>query len=319
MEKKKVFKIAGIVLLSLVGLFLLSLFISYLFNNASNYSDDSYSYKRSFDASESPAFMNASGDASLHDFLPSLDGRAGMGSESIVQGNSAPSPESFNVEKKDKNIIKEGNLRILAEDIDNTVKEIDIIAEKYQAESQNTYDRGKGKNRSVNIVYKVRVSDFEKFFSDLKDMDVEFDSSSSGITDVTNEVMDLQARLKTYRNTETQLLEIQRSAKTVADTMSVYKELTSIRYEIERIESQLKNYSDKTDYSTVSISVVQNNAGAMIEDDKWKPLGVLKNALRALVAVLKSLGSLLIWLVVFGIPTAVIVFAVRYIVKKLKK
>ena len=315
MEKKKVFKIVGIVLLSIVGLFVLSLFISYLMNNVDNYSDDSYSYNKSFNTSESPALMDANRDMSL----PSLDGKTAMGSRSIVENNSELSSEAPKIQNKDKNIIKEGNLKMLAEDIDNTVKEIDIIASKYQAESQNTYDRGKGKNRSVNIVYKVRVFDFEKFFSELKDMDVEFDSSSSGITDVTNEVMDLQARLKTYRNTETQLLEIQRSAKTVADTMSVYKELTNIRYEIERIESQLKNYSDKTDYSTVSISIVQNNAGAMIEDDKWKPLGVLKNALRALVAVLKSLGSLLIWLVVFGIPTVVIVFVVRYIVKKRKK
>jgi len=319
MEKKKVFKIVGIVLLSIVGLFVLSLFISYLMNNVDNYSDDSYSYNKSYDSFENPAMLNADRGTSFSDFLPSLDGKTAMGSRSIVENNSELSSEAPKIQNKDKNIIKEGNLKMLAEDIDNTVKEIDIIASKYQAESQNTYDRGKGKNRSVNIVYKVRVFDFEKFFSELKDMDVEFDSSSSGITDVTNEVMDLQARLKTYRNTETQLLEIQRSAKTVADTMSVYKELTNIRYEIERIESQLKNYSDKTDYSTVSISIVQNNAGAMIEDDKWKPLGVLKNALRALVAVLKSLGSLLIWLVVFGIPTVVIVFVVRYIVKKRKK
>ena len=315
MEKKKVFKIVGIVLLSIVGLFVLSLFISYLMNNVDNYSDDSYSYNKSFNTSESPALMDANRDMSL----PSLDGKTAMGSRSIVENNSELSSEAPKIQNKDKNIIKEGNLKILAEDIDNTVNDVDTIAKKYQAESQNTYDSGKGKNRNVNIIYKVRVADFESFFNELKGMDVEFDSSSSGITDVTNEVMDLQARLKTYRNTETQLLEIQRSAKTVADTMSVYKELTNIRYEIERIESQLKNYSDKTDYSTVSISIVQNNAGAMIEDETWKPLGVLKNALRALVAVLKSLGSLLIWLVVFGIPTVVIVFVVRYIVKKRKK
>ncbi len=61
--------------------------------------------------------------------------------------------------------------------------------------------------------YKVKVDDFENFFNDLKNMDVEIGSASSGITDVTNEVIDLQARLKTYRNTEAQLLEIQKLQK----------------------------------------------------------------------------------------------------------
>src|SRR5690606_1152594 len=135
------------------------------------------------------------------------------------------------------------------------------------------------------------VGDFENFFGKLKAMDVDFDSSSSGITDVTNEVIDLQARLRTYKNTEEQLLQIQKEAKSVTDTMAVYKELTDIRYKIESVESQLKYYSNQTEYSTVTIEVAQNNAGAMIEDDKWKPLGVVKNALRAFVAVLKALGS----------------------------
>lgn len=304
MDKKMVLKIGGIVLLSLIGVFLIGVSGVYFFRSNDYNTNTTYDSRDYNDSSGSP----------LSSFYPN---NSLYKSE---QQNSISAPEvAEGTADKDKSIIKRGNLRVLADDIDDTVADVEAIAKKYQAESQNTYDSGKGKNRSVNMEYKVKVTDFESFFNELKGMDVEFDSTSSGITDVTNEVMDLQARLKTYKNTEEQLLEIQKTAKNVTDTMAVYRELNTIRYQIESIESQLKYYSNQTDYSTVTISVAQNSEGAMIEDDTWKPLGVLKNALRTFVGVLKGLGSAIIWLVVFGVPIVIVVLLVRYIVKRSKK
>lgn len=309
MDKKKALKIGGITLLSILGTILGILFIviplakTLYLNSFSHGIIDNYN--ESSMAGEDSSFLAT----------PSASKSVNSIREYDTIGETVPTSISEN----DKNIIKQGDLRMLADDIDKTVKEVETIAKSFNAESQNTYDSGKGKYRSVSMVYKVNVGDFENFFGKLKAMDVDFDSSSSGITDVTNEVIDLQARLRTYKNTEEQLLQIQKEAKSVTDTMAVYKELTDIRYKIESVESQLKYYSNQTEYSTVTIEVAQNNAGAMIEDDKWKPLGVVKNALRAFVAVLKALGSLMIWVVVFGTPVVLIVLLVRYIVRKYKR
>jgi len=316
MDKKKVLKVGGIVLLVIIGLVLTAVIgIAVLKNfvvdsTLSSYDSVDY-YNDAFFAPSSSSSFSALGDT-----LASKS--AGM-SRNEMKTESASQVETTNTSQKDKNIIKRGDLRVYADDIDDALTEIESIAKKYQAESQNTYDNGKGINRRVNIEYRVKVADFENFFNELKDMDVEIGSASSGITDVTNEVIDLQARLKTYRNTEAQLLEIQKTSTSVKDTMEVYRELNNIRYEIERIESQLKHYTNQTEYSTVTISVSQSNVGAVIEDDKWRPLGVLKNALRAFVGVLKGLGSAFIWIAVFGTPVVVIVLVIRYIVRKRKK
>ncbi|MGI6484155.1 MAG: DUF4349 domain-containing protein [Candidatus Dojkabacteria bacterium] len=313
MDKKKFFRIGGIVLLVIVGLVLTAVIGIAVLKN--------FVVERSlslpYDSGE-----YFSSDLAVPSTSLSMDSFAsksvGVGSNEM-KAESASQEETTNTSQKDKNIIKRGDLKVDADDIDATIKEIDTIAKKYQAESQNTYDSGKGISRRVNVEYKVKVVDFENFFNELKNMGVEIVSASSGITDVTNEVIDLQARLKTYRNTEAQLLEIQKTAKNVNDTMAVYRELNNIRYEIERIESQLKHYANQTEYSTVTISVFQSHVGAVIEDDKWRPLGTLKNALRAFVTVLKGLGSVLIWLVVFGTPVVIIVLVIRYIVRKRKK
>ncbi len=80
----------------------------------------------------------------------------GFDSKSAARNNemapqAVPTTETSNTTNQDKNIIKEGDLNIYADDIDDTLTEIDSIAKKYQAESQNTYDSGKGINRRVNI------------------------------------------------------------------------------------------------------------------------------------------------------------------------
>ncbi len=316
MDKKKVFKVGGIVLLSILGIFITVVVGVAILKHFVLRSDVSYD-SRQYYGNE---FVAPSSSLGSDGFLADTFASKSVGvSRNEMKTEEVTGDQVTNTSQKDRNIIKRGDLRVYADDIDDAIQEIDTIAKKYQAESQNTYDSGKGINRRVNIEYRVKVDDFENFFNDLKDMDVEIGSSSSGITDVTNEVIDLQARLKTYRNTEAQLLEIQKTAKNVTDTMAVYKELNNIRYEIERIESQLKHYTNQTEYSTVTISVAQSNVGAVIEDDKWRPLGVLKNALRAFVRVLKGLGSAFIWIVVFGTPIVIIVLVIRYVVRKREK
>ena len=315
MDKKKFFKIGGIVLLVIVGLVLSTVIGIAVLKHFVAGPSVSYDSREDY----SNEFFAPSTSLGSDGFLADTFASKSAGISSNEMKTQAVPEEVTNTSQKDKNIIKEGDLNVYADNIDDAMKEIDTIAKKYQAESQNTYDSGKGINRRINIVYKVKVADFENFFNELKNMDVEIGSASSGITDVTNEVIDLQARLKTYRNTEAQLLEIQKTAKNITDTMAVYRELNTIRYQIESIESQLKHYANQTEYSTVTISVAQSNVGAVIEDDKWRPLGVLKNALRAFVSVLKGLGSAFIWIVVFGIPIVIIVLVIRYVVRKRKK
>ena len=310
MDKKKVLKIGGIALLSII--FLVIPFLVITFVGYRSISTPRMPYEYGGMGVVNSLEMTKSSLSSLSDSLYDLY-------DSASQINTYDSIKSDSEADMGKSIIKQGELRVLADDIDETIQEIESIAKRYQAESQRTHDSGKGKYRTVTMVYKVKVTDFERFFKDLKNMNVEFDFSSSGIIDVTNEVMDLEARLKTYRNTEEQLLEIQKAATTVPDTMAVFQELDTIRYKIEGIESQLKHYSNQTDYSTVAISIAQNDEGAMIEDNTWRPLGVLKNALRALLVVLKSLGSAIIWLIVFGSPIAAVVLIIRYVVKKRKE
>lgn len=303
MEKKKVFKMVGIVILSLVGLGILSFFSMLLLKSVYNkYAGSSNIVNESY--------MQAGGV-----MLDSYDSR----SSALPPTVPSPTNSGYAPDVVDKSIIKQGQIELRADDIDRVVENVNTVMKKYDAEISNSNDSGSGKSRNVNLVIRVKEDSFEAMFKDLELVGDEKLYSSSVADDVTEQVMDLQARLVTYKNTEAQLLEIQKKATTVTDTMAVYKELTEIRYKIESTESQIKYYATQTKYSTISVTISQSSSGSFVSEEKWRPFGVLKNAIRALGEFGKGLVNLAIWFVFFVVPIGLIVWLIVYVVRKARK
>ncbi len=229
------------------------------------------------------------------------------------------STNEFSNTSLDKNIVKIGLLNIYVDDIDKSEASVRAAINKFNAEIVQSYDNGKGISRKVGLEIKVEVSKFEELYLELKNLDGEVRSSSIDTEDITNQVVDLEARLKTYRNTETQLMEVLKSASNVTDTMAVHKELREIRTNIEILESQLKEYANKSDYSTIKIVLMQSSSGSALEDSKWDPYGVFKDAIRAFVAFVKGIGTVAIWAFVFGIPILLLYVLARKVIKRRQK
>ena len=75
----------------------------------------------------------------------------------------------------------------------------------------------------------------------------------------------------------------------------------------------------QTDYSTVQITITQSSTGSSLTDEDWRPIGILKDASRALVSFAKFLGTAVIWVLVFSPVVAAVVIPVVLIQKKAKK
>jgi hypothetical protein len=73
--------------------------------------------------------------------------------------------------------------------------------------------------------------------------------------DVTEEYIDLEARLRTQRALEAQLLDIMKTAREVSDAISVQKELTNVRTEIERVEGRRRFLESQSSLSTINVTL----------------------------------------------------------------
>jgi hypothetical protein len=130
--------------------------------------------------------------------------------------------------------------------------------------------------------------------------------------DVTQEFVDLEARLRNFRSQEAVLLRLMDKANTVTDTIRVQGELQGVQLEIERLTGQLRYLEDQTSLATLTVSLAE--AGAVGP----KPAGALQRAWEQ--ALENSLGVVAAVIVGAGvvIPIALLVLIALLIIRQLR-
>ena len=223
--------------------------------------------------------------------------------------------DEANTESK---IRKVGNINLTVDNLDTANDDVLDIMNDYNGTVLSSSQSGTGNNKSMTITLKVPVEYFENLYETIKDIEGEVDYASYYTDDVTQEYVDLESRLKNLEATETQLVKILDTAETVEDTLAVYNQLTSTRSQIEVIKGQLKYLDNQVDYSYLTVTLSLSDVGKDVKDEKWEPLGVLKNAVSALVDFGIKIVDSLIWLVVFS-PILLIPLGIIFIIRKRKK
>ncbi len=84
------------------------------------------------------------------------------------------------------------------------------------------------------------------------------DTEQQGGEEVTQQVVDLEARLANARNTEQRLSDIlRRSTGKISDVLAVEKEIDRVRGEIEGMEAERKNLGDRVDFATLEVRITE--------------------------------------------------------------
>lgn len=154
----------------------------------------------------------------------------------------------------DRKIIYTGSLNLAVKSLEETEREIRRLlatAEGQLAEfreERTTGDRRAGR-------WKVRVSPakFNDFVDRVAALGVP-ELREVQTADVTEEYIDIEARLKNKRQLEARILKLlEEKTGEIKDVVAVENELARIREEIERIEGRLRYLTNQVDLSTVSI------------------------------------------------------------------
>jgi hypothetical protein len=142
----------------------------------------------------------------------------------------------------------------------------------------------------------VPDENFEAALSELRDMAVRVESESTQSQDVTEDYIDLQARLANAEATEQQYLALLDKAEEIEDILDIYNYLSRIRQEIEQLKGQIQYLEQTTSTSLIQVSLEPEEA---VVGNGWSALEVLKAAARGLVTAGKVLGTIAIWLLIF--------------------
>ncbi|MDD5103320.1 MAG: DUF4349 domain-containing protein [Candidatus Peribacteraceae bacterium] len=139
-------------------------------------------------------------------------------------------------------------------------------------------------------------------------------SESVSGEDVTEEYVDVTARLKNLTASETQLLAIMKDARKTEDVLAVRRELERVRAEIESLTGRKRYLEESAKLSSVTVSIATDEASLPVVEsgNEWRPLVVARGAVAALLDVLKFLVNLAIWIVIFVPVWGTAILVVRY-------
>ncbi len=121
---------------------------------------------------------------------------------------------------------------------------------------------GGGDATRGSLVLRVPAERFEATLGELKGLSQEVLSESVAGQDVSQEFVDLEARLRNYEAQESVLLGLMNKATTVSASIRVQRELQSVQMEIERLRGRINFLNDQTAYSTISLDLSEAPKGA---------------------------------------------------------
>ncbi|HVG24645.1 MAG TPA: DUF4349 domain-containing protein [Thermoanaerobaculia bacterium] len=124
--------------------------------------------------------------------------------------------------------------------------------------------------------------------------------------DVTQEYVDVDARLRNLEATEHELRELLTVARVnsrkASEVLEVHQQLTEIRGEIEQAKGRVRYLSQVTSLSAVDLDIVPDALAP-----GWQPLRVAREATGALVKLMQNVGTAAIWFVIYLLPLLLIV------------
>jgi len=235
--------------------------------------------------------------------------------EEAVPGieSSGPDPIKNNTIPGTKKIIKDGRIFIKTNDIASSKKGIDEIVKKFNSYYDTEELRNDVSTTSYELKLRIPAENFEKVIQFIESGKDEIVSKSIHSRDITEEYVDIEARLNYKRDFLKRYKDLLVKASTVKDILAVEDNIRKLQEEIESKEGRLKYLNDQISYSTLEIELTQEKEYVY----KPKPLDKFSERLKnSLSRGWSSLVSFILWLA--GIwPFLIILYSIFLIYNKI--
>jgi hypothetical protein len=176
------------------------------------------------------------------------------------QNQPKKQPSNENLSPIERKLIKTGDVRFKTKDLKKTkatiLQAVNQVKGYISEESQSGY----GEMMEERLSVRVPSQYFDTLLNLLGSQAEYFDFKNIHTQDVTQEYIDVSARIKTKKELEERYRQILKSAGNVKDLMEVERELNNVREEIESSEGRLKYLSNQVTFSTLNITYYRESS-----------------------------------------------------------
>lgn len=157
----------------------------------------------------------------------------------------------------------------------------------------------------AQITYRVPADRWEDALDALRDLNgltTKVANEQTDAVEVTGQVVDLQARIRNLRASETALQGIAAKATKIADVLEVEARLTDLRGQIEQLTAQLNELNDRASYSSLTASFNSPVVAVEAASKGWEPATTVDEAAASLISILQAIATAGIWFLIVWLP-----------------
>ena len=229
-----------------------------------------------------------------------------------VEDSSQPDSEQPEQDEYASKIIQTANLETQTKNFNNAIADVEMYVKELGGyiESSNitgnhldtTYYQG----RNAKYSLRIPANKLEDFLS-YTESNLHIVSTTTTSTDVTVNYYDLKSRLAVLEAEKQALNNMLEKASTISEMLSIRNQLTGIISDIESIETQLRVYDNKVNYSTVTLRINEVVEYSVLNDEEPTWWSRIKEAFtESWSGFAKWWQNFSVW-VVFAIPTLIII------------
>ena len=154
----------------------------------------------------------------------------------------------------DRKIIYEAAIHLVVRDFSGMENAVSTLVKEHGGYLANvSIDRTSGERRSGRWQARIPVDQFESFMDAASELGMA-ESRSQTAQDVTEEYVDLEARITNKKRLEERILKLlEETDSKIKDVIEVERELARVRGEIEQMEGRLRYLTNRTQLTTVTI------------------------------------------------------------------
>jgi Domain of unknown function (DUF4349)/Putative zinc-finger len=196
--------------------------------------------------------------------LPRRAGGGGGGRNELSAPLAEPAPVAQAQPVAGPMIARWATIRIVANRFDDVRPAIDRILRDVKGfAGRIDASSARGASRTLNATLRVPASALEATLGSIKQLG-QVVSESQGGDDVTEQVVDVAARLANARHTESRLTQVlrERTGK-VSDVLEAEREIARVREQIERLDAERTNLDRRVTYATVTLEITEEPKAAM--------------------------------------------------------
>ena len=232
---------------------------------------------------------------------------------SFAPGEGGASERAYDSIASRRQIIRSANLTLTVDSPKQVTASLLALAESEGGFVVESSLRVQGEDALfADNTLRVPAERFDQAMGAIRAMG-EVDSEQIGGEDVTDQLVDLEVRLRTQRQLEERFVGLLAQTSAVTEILNVERELARVRTEIERMDGQRESLRDRVRLATIRVSLHQKRSFAVqgrtlssevseaLDDGREGFIIVLGGLIRAVIAlapvglILAAFGFLLRW------------------------